>query len=342
MLMPRYIRRSATAGLVWLCVALAPFAQPRQHRAVQGGHTISGRVVDTHRVRPEGAVLMLGREDDRGSFAETPVDVGSDGSFVTPQLNSGTYFLRVIRTPHSPAQPAITVGFKIVRLATSDVTGVTVTIRRDMALTGRFRMESDTPGATWPPHIVVNAFLALEGMPMLSAVLADGAPEGKFVLRNAFGPRVLRCGYTLPPRTNWWPARVLLDGADITNVPTDFSTRETGRLEIVFTQHPARIEGTVVDTSGQPVRAPWIFVMSAEPALQQAWATTNQVAQGDTKGRFSVAVMPGRYLVAAVPQTTFRFNRWVEARQNIRRFASGGTSVAVKGREVTSVTLTSR
>jgi hypothetical protein len=82
--------------------------------------------------------------------------------------------------------------------------------------------------------------------------------------------------------------------------------------------------------------------MSADPALQEEWATTNQVAQGNTKGSFSIAVMPGRYLVAAVPQTTFRFNPWVDARKNIRRLASGGTSVIVTGRGVTKVTLTTR
>jgi hypothetical protein len=285
---------------------------------------------------------MLGRKDDGASFLETPVVVAPDGSFTTPRLNSGTYFLRIVRTPHSPTHPATTRAFEIVRVGTSDVSGVTVTIRRDTAVTGNFRMETDTPGAPWPAHIVVNAFLALEGMPMLSGVVADGAPEGRFVLRNTFGPRVLRCGYTLESGTNWWPARVLLDGVDITNVPTDFSAHETGRLEIVFTQHPARIRGTVVDTSGEPVSSPWILVMSAEPELQQDWATTNNVAQGNTKGNFTVAVMPGRYLVAAASQTTFRFNPWVEARQNIRRFASRGTVVTVKEREVTTVTLRSR
>jgi hypothetical protein len=338
----RYIRRSPTAGLVWLCVALAPFAQAHQHRTGRGEHTIRGAVVDPDRLRSEGAVLMLGREVDDASFQETPVDVAPDGSFATARVKSGTYFLRIVRTPHSPTQPANTIAFEIVRVGTSDVSGVTVTIRRDTAVSGSFRMETDTTGAPWPAHIVVNAFLALEGMPMLSAVVADGAPEGRFVLRNAFGPRVLRCGYTLRPGANWWPARVLLDGVDITNVATDFSAHERGRLEIVFTQHPARIKGTVVDTLGEPVRAPWILVMSAEPALQQDWATTNHAAQGNTKGTFTIAVTPGRYLVAAAPQTTFRFNPWVEARRNIQRFASRGTAVTVKEREATTVTIGSR
>jgi hypothetical protein len=318
-----------------------PLPKTYQQRAEYGRYTISGRVVDPHRLRPEGALLMLGQKDD-GSYFETPVDIGSDGSFVTRQLKPAAYWLRVVRTPHSPIRPATTVGFEIVRVGTSNVSGVTVTIRRDTVLTGSFRMESDTPGAPWPPHIVVHAVVAVEGMPRLESMVADGAPDGKFVLRNAFGPRVLRCGYSLPPGVNWWPGRVLLDGVDITNVPTDFSARETGRLEVVFTQHPARIAGSVIDVSGQPVRAPWILLMSADPALQQEWATTNQVAQGNTKGRFSIAVMPGRYLVVAVPQTTFRFNPWVDARKSIRRFASHGTAVSVTGRDVATVTLTTQ
>jgi hypothetical protein len=52
--------------------------------------------------------------------------------------------------------------------------------------------------------------------------------------------------------------------------------------------------------------------------------------------------MPGRYLVAAVPQQTFRFNPWVDAGKGIRRFASDGTPVIVKGREAATVTLTTQ
>jgi hypothetical protein len=92
-----------------------------------------------------------------------------------------------------------------------------------------------------PPHIVVNAFLAMRGSPALHGAVAEGAWGGKFVLRNAFGPRVLRAGYTRAPGAAWWPSRVLLDGVDITNTPTDFSTKAESVLEVGFTQHPARI-----------------------------------------------------------------------------------------------------
>jgi hypothetical protein len=142
-------------------------------------------------------------------------------------------------------------------------------------------------------------------MPLLNGTVAEGAPAGEFALRNAFGLRVLRCGYTLAPGSWWWPSRVILDGVDVTNVPTDFSEHENGRLEIVFTQHPARIAGTVTDAQGRRVTAPWIMVTPADRASWQHWATTSIVGQGDPTERFSIPALPGQYRVNALPQTTF-------------------------------------
>ena len=282
---------------------------------------------------------MLGREDG-DSFVSIPVSIGAGGSFVTPRQSPGTYVLEVVRTPHSATKRATVVGLSIVRVGAADVSGVTVMVRRDTAITGRFRMESDNPNAEWPPHIGVNAFLALDGSSMLSGTGADGAPAGKFVLRNAFGPRVLRCGYTLAPGTSWWPSRVILDGVDITNVPTDFSAHEDGQLEVVFTQHPARIAGTVTDVHGQPVRAPWILVSAEDRALWQHWATTSSVTRADTTGRFSLPALPGAYRVHAVPEATF--DSWDAAHKGVLRFTSGGVAVQLQEREVKTVTVTIR
>jgi hypothetical protein len=221
------------------------------------GHTISGRVTDPHQLRPEDLTLTVGRRDkggDGSSFASYPIPFNADGSFVTPRLDPEIYVLELTRTPHSASTPAMPVGLTIVPLRTSDISNVTVEVRRDTAVIGTFRMESDNPAAVWPPHISVGAHLALDGMTFVGSRQADGAPGGRFVLRNAFGPRVLRCSYTLAAGSRWWPSQVMLDGVDITDVPTDFSDHETGRLEVMFTQHPARIRGSVTDGSGQPVR----------------------------------------------------------------------------------------
>jgi hypothetical protein len=114
---------------------------------------------------------------------------------------------------------------------------VVVTIQRDTSITGRFRVESDDPAVAWPPHIHVSAALVLDGLPTANVIAAEGAPAGRFILRNARGPRLLRIGYTLPPGgTRGWVERVVLDGVDITNVPTDFSAHENSGLEVVLTQ----------------------------------------------------------------------------------------------------------
>jgi hypothetical protein len=320
------------------CTLTVAVAVADQQRTEPSGHTITGRVVDPHGLKPEGAVLMIGRDDHAGSFGLVPIVVREDGSFVTSQLSPARYILQIVRTPHSSTKPAVVVGFRIVDVVAADVTGVTVAVRPDTAITGQFRMESDTPNPVWPPVLVVNAFMALEGSPLFNGVVADGAPGGKFVLRNAFGPRVVRCGYTQPSGDRWSFSRVTLDGVDITNVPTDFSEHPDAQLEVVFTQRPARIAGTVTDTQGKPIRAPWILVSAADRTLWQPWATTSDVAQGDTLGRFSLAVRPGRYLVRGLPQAAFSSSN--AARGRILELTPGGITVEVGDREISSVRLT--
>lgn len=331
-------RYSARGFIVLACLAAAPSAHGSQEpRGLEGGRVISGRVVDPYRLGREDTVLMLGRRDMDG-FSSEPIAVGADGSFATPPLSPQICVLQLVRAPQSPMKSGTIVGFTLVTLGASDISGVTVEVRRETAITGRFRMESDEPQALWPQHIVVNASLALDGMPPLATVVAEGAAGGKFVLRNAFGPRVLRCGYTNAPGSRWWPSQVILDGVDITNVPTDFSAHENGRLEVVFTRHPARLVGTVRNQRGAPVRAPWILVAAAEPSMRQPWSTTATVAQGNTRGEFAVPVVPGEYVVSAVAQTTFHSYR--EARRALLRFAAGGVLAGVKAREQKRLSVT--
>ena len=123
-------------------------------------------------------------------------------------------------------------------------------------------------------------------------------------------------------------------------MPTDFSTYENSQLEIVFATHPARITGTVVDTRGNAVRAPWIFMVAADAIRRQEWATTSDVAQGDTLGRFSLPSRPGRYLVSAFAQSTF--DSWPSARRQILRRGSGGVPVQLDARRNSTVKLTVR
>jgi hypothetical protein len=302
------------------------------------GHVISGRVMDPLGLRPPEAILTLGVEDN-GGFSAAPIQTQADGSFVTPQLRPATYVLQVVRTPHSPTQRATVVGLTIVPVTTADVTGVTVVVRRDTALKGRFRMESDNPAAPRPKAIIVNAYLALDGAPLLNGTVAEGAPGGRFVLRNAFGPQVVRPGYMLSG-ASWWPTRILLDGADITNVPTDFSKHQDGELEVVFTQHPARFEGTVRDREGRPAPRAWVLLCAADRNLWQAWATTSQAVRADANGVFRLTSLPGRYHARALAPSTFLSRS--NARQRAAQLAPGGLAVELGERELKTFDLVIR
>lgn len=302
----------------------------------QEGPVISGRIVDPHGLRTEDSILMVGSGEEN-TFSSVPVPVSADGSFVTAPLKPATYVLEVIRTPHSASSPARLIGFATVRLGATEVTDVTITIRRDTALVGRFRMESDDPSAKWPPSIHVTSLLVLDRVMVAHSASADGAPGGRFVLRNMFGPRILRCGYELEPGRPWWPARILLDGEDITNVPTDFSRHEGADLEVVFTQHPTELTGTVGDVGGAPMPEAWVLAFSTDRRLWHDWASTSKAVRAAANGRFSLVLPPGEYFVRALSPAAFASAR--SALRGFERLAVGAQRMGLADRELKSVHL---
>ena len=297
--------------------------------STQSGYVISGRVVDPQQLQLEGARLGLGLESDVG-FTSEVLDLNTDGSFVTRRLAAGTYVLQVVRMPQSRTQPDRIVAFSTVTLSTQDVNGVTITIRPDFAVHGKFRMETDNPAAHWPDYIGVSALLAFEGKPPQADMAADGTEGGRFWLHNAFGPRVIRTNYRLSG-VQWWPTRVLLDGVDITNVPTDFSSREKSELEVVFTQHPAHFTFSVLGRDGQPIPNAWVIIVDAERKLWEEWATTTLIRQLYASASFEFATLPGRYLARGFPPDAFPSAR--AALQQLDRLMTGATPVDLRDRE---------
>jgi hypothetical protein len=309
--------------LVSLLLCLGGSACSRQSGPVTSGHVISGRVVDPQQLQPPATRLSIrvdgnvpfipGGPDLRWNGPGMHVHVNTDGSFVTPRLAAGTYVLQVLRSPDSRTrrdrfQPDRFVAFKTVTVGFHDISDVTMTIRPDFAVPGRFRMETDNPAARWPDYIGISAYLALEGQPPLADMAADGTQGGRFWLHNAFGPRVIRTNYRLT-NVEWSPTRVLLDGSDITNVPTDFSNGTKGELEVVFTQHPSRFVLSVVDRDGQAIRDAWIVMVAADRSVWEPWATTTLIKPLDRIAPHELTKLPGRYLVRAFPRDAFQSPR---------------------------------
>ena len=186
-------------------------------------------------------------------------------------------------------------------------------------------------------HIVVNAFVAAPGDSILRSAIADGAPGGRFVLRNAFGPRVIRPGYSLTGGVSWWPSRVLLDGKDITNVPTDFSQHPNGQLELVFTQYRAGIEGIVQTMDGRASPGAWVILCSSDPRLREQWATTSHAVRTDPRGRFRITTLPGSYLARAYAPNAFPTREL--ALRRLAEAVADATPLQVGEREYKSIQL---
>jgi len=180
--------------------------------------------------------------------------------------------------------------------------GVPATLVGRGVMRGQYVMRADDPAAKWPPYIHVIA-MRVGGDALERTVTSEEMPNGEFILRNVFGPHILRPGWTPEPGVRWSFAAVLLDGVDVTDVPTDFSAKPDAKLEVVFTQHPALIEGTVITAAGEPAAGAWIVEMSANPAL---WDLTTYKFQTGRDGRFSSGIRPGRYLLAALPPTPYQ------------------------------------
>jgi hypothetical protein len=267
-----------------------------------------------------------------GSGAESPTPIASDGTFVTQPLLPGTYALEAKAAPLGPATAASEGAFAMVTVGTSDVRGLTLKTSPNVTLTGRFRMESDHPRPPWPSQIHVGTYLALDGLYLVPSARAEGGSGGTFTLWGVHGPRVLRVGYVLAtPLSPWWPSKVLLDGVDITDIPTDFSQAEHTPLEVVFTQHPAGFIGTIADHAGKPVPFAFAVVFSADRALWQPWATTSNVVQADAEGTFGFPTRPGRYLAVALSPDTFPSSR--DARPNFEQLSRTAIAVQLGERE---------
>jgi hypothetical protein len=102
-----------------------------------------------------------------GTASAVPIE--SDGTFVTQPLLAGTYVLEATAASFGPARAASEGAVAKVTVGTADVRDLTVKTSPNVAVTGRFRMESGNARAPWPSQIHVGAYLAFDGMPLLRA-----------------------------------------------------------------------------------------------------------------------------------------------------------------------------
>lgn len=196
-------------------------------------------------------MLAVGYERD-GVAMSYPVTIAENGTYATNTLISAKYVLTLFRDPYTPGRKSTPIGLTIARLENGDLTNVNITIRQDVTVQGRLRRQQGTP---WPSSVVVNACLGEEGLRFADCQVADVSQGGRFVLRNPFGLRVLQLGLVSPPGMRYEAPRVLLNGRDVTNIPTDFSADPAADLQVILRAEAIPVSPNVANVKRW---APWI------------------------------------------------------------------------------------
>lgn len=234
------------------------------------------------------------------------------GNFTIRNVTPGSYELVVDHSPPD-ARPGPTgrvqgreMATMRVDVTTADIDGIQLTTSPGATVSGQIVFEE-------PPPQGVRVQLNLQ--PAQIRNYGSGPIEVKdqvFTASDVFGPMLIRgnvlgaVSRTAPtggaPPVTWALKAVLLNGKDITDVPTNFTGVQGKDLQVVFTSRAASVEGRVLDDAGQPVRGAMIMVFSTD---EEHWTpSSSRIRNGFTpteEGRFEVrGLRPGRYHVVAL------------------------------------------
>jgi hypothetical protein len=136
---------------------------------------------------------------------------------------------------------------------------------------------------------------------------------GRFQLRGIIGRAIFVTGFA-PPGTGhseWSMKSVTLNGADITDTPLDIpSVGEINGIEIVMTDTPTRLSGTVTNARREIVKD-YVVVILPE-RLQEGVLPDRftRIVRPNQEGRYELIGLPaGNYLAVAAPSLEFG-NEW--------------------------------
>ncbi len=290
-----------------LVIAASLLIAPSIARAQAQTFAVSGRVLTSSGATLQGKnhfILISHGDHDHSTSGTHPIE--EDGSFHC-DLPPGRYLFTAGAelTAKGETRPLEDRGFTAVTVSKAAVPGVIIQMRPRVRVRGRARYDAEKSGTTYPSVNIfsVPAFDGL-GIPPGEENARWFGNDGTFELVVGAVPVVIRNGYSTGPDL-WWPGPVLLDGRDITDVPTDFS-KTHGELEVVFTQRPVGVFGVVTEETTQlPAENASVLIFPEEVAQRQPWAEGTRLISADSNGQFWKTLSAGRYLAIAFPRGTF-------------------------------------
>jgi len=257
-----------------------------------------------------------GRIDREGRFEFAGILPGEYAAWVRAGSSSGR-----------PAEEA----FEVVSVPAEGITNLDLRTRTGRGLRGRVTLQGPRSGDVDFTSLQV---IAESSLPLLVNPEGRVAEDGSFEIDGNLGPLFGRRHLYVRglPRDQWLLKSVLVDGRDVTDVPTDFLD-EDGEVELTVTSEVGIVAGRV--TNWRPGMG-GVVIFADHPSPGSGYPGRSRVAilSPDSEGRFhtTVPLVPGDYFAAVVDRLP---SHWQSAdylrslREHTTRF------VLEEGRDVT-------
>jgi len=270
--------------------------RPEQRR------TLAGSVLTpSNEPASDSEIIMAADGDDPGTPLRSRLLVGPDGRFSKADVKPGTYWLL---THAQVGQQSLSAAVRLV-VDTEDIGGLQIHVRPDRSVSGTVML--DAPTGT-PRAPVSGATVSLSrttstgtSSPMDHwATVSDS--NGRFQMK-ALAPgkywlTVSQSSQAGKPALK----SIAADGVVINQQSVDLETG-TGpaTLEIILTNEPTEILGSITDPIGRPISSYGIVAFPATNALRASGSPLLRFTLASQDGSFSfVGLPPGDYFIAAV------------------------------------------
>jgi hypothetical protein len=265
---------------------------------------VSGLVLDSQGVPLASANGSLSRA---GGLSAKSLGFTSDaaGRFTLPAVEPGEYTLAVGGGAWS--SPVGSTGRRetaeLSLNVAADFEDVVVVTQPGLSVSGRLVLLDASPSSAPKPRITFRR--DGDSSPGRSGdIEATIDSQLQFQAADLFGPRLVRVS-GLPD--GWAVKSILLNGAEIMDLPTVFSRDHDGQLQVVLSSRLSAIEGEVRDEHGKPAADAMVYVFSED---RRSWSLASpRTVFSDVRpdGRFRVgALTGGRYFAIAVAREGLR------------------------------------
>jgi protocatechuate 3,4-dioxygenase beta subunit len=256
--------------------------------------SVSGTVLDASGAAASSAHVMFS-QFDRNTSSSSQVSVDADGHFSLTNIPPGEYAIEAsLGGPEQPEQRRdLERGVQPIRVDTSDIEGLAVTMAKAVDVAGRIVFEdAGQPSNPTTEHgrKMIVARPAGDQLPFgQGLVMANADEDHSFGITGLFGLRILE---VVNMTDGWYVKSIRYRGEEIVGVPTDFKAgSDPSELEVVMSTRGAAVAGRVLDDRGEPVRDAEVFALPADPSQWSPFQLAG--ASSSESGEFRVGPLRG-------------------------------------------------